>query len=72
MKYYCQADIDNRPYPEALFRYRTEGGLIYEESWSSTTRTWEATTYLTKLLVGGDCSTMAITGEFADRLRESN
>ena len=69
---YCQADINNHPYPGSIFRYRTEGELIYEENWSSTNRTWEATTYLTKLLVGGDCSTMAITKEFADTLRESN
>jgi len=69
MKYFCQADIDNRPYPDSLYRYRYEDGLVYEEHWNSATQSWITTTYLTKMLTGGDCSNMRISREFAETLQ---
>jgi hypothetical protein len=71
VKYYCQADIENRPLKGSLYRKRVEDGLIYEEEWNSVSQDWVPTTYLTKLLIGGDCSLIEITKESADLLQNS-
>jgi hypothetical protein len=50
---------------------REEADLIYEEFWNASSQTWEPTTDLTKLLIGGDCSTLEITKESAQSLIQS-
>jgi hypothetical protein len=47
---------------------REEVDLIYEEFWNTSSQAWEPTTDLTKLLIGGDCSTLEITKESAQLL----
>ncbi len=71
MRYFCQADINNEPYENTLFRMREEVDLIYEEFWNTSSQAWEPTTDLTKLLIGGDCSTLEITKESAQLLIEA-
>ena len=71
MRYFCQADVNNEPYENSLYRIREEADLIYEEFWNASSQTWEPTTELTKLLIGGDCSTLEITKESAQSLIQS-
>lgn len=47
---------------------REDADLIYEEFWNASAQAWEPTKELTKLLVGGDCSTLEITKESAQSL----
>jgi hypothetical protein len=68
MRYFCQADVNNNPYENSLYRMRKEDDLIYEEFWDASSQAWEPTTELTKLLIGGDCSTLEITKESAQSL----
>jgi len=68
MRYFCQADVNNYPYENSLYRMRKEDDLIYEEFWDASSQAWEPTTELTKLLIGGDCSTLEITKESAQSL----
>ncbi len=68
MRYFCQADVNNNPYENSLYRMRKEDDLIYEEFWNASSQAWEPTTDLTKLLIGGDCSTLEITKESAQSL----
>lgn len=68
MRFFCQVDANNKPYFDALFRYREEGALIYEEQWNSTNNNWESTSYLTRLLTGGDCTLTEVTEESAKNL----
>lgn len=65
MRYFSIVDVENKPFPDALFRYREENELIYEEHWNAKARWWESTSYLTRLLVGGDCTVLQITEESA-------
>jgi hypothetical protein len=69
MRYYCQADINNRPYSGSLLRYREDSGLIYEESWNGEQQIWEPTTWLTRLLTGGDCTLVSISMSKAELLQ---
>ena len=71
VRFFSQFDVNNQPYPNSLFRYRGEGDLLYEEHWNSFTKTWEATSQLTRLLTGGDCTVMEITQDFANQLKDS-
>jgi hypothetical protein len=71
MRFFCQADVNNKPYENSLYRMREDANLIYEEFWNSSAQAWEPTTELTKLLVGGDCSTLEITKESAQSLIQS-
>ena len=50
---------------------REDADFIYEEFWNASAQAWEPTTELTKLLVGGDCSTLEITKESAQSLIQS-
>jgi len=50
---------------------REEANLIHEEFWNTSSQAWEPTTDLTKLLIGGDCSTLEITKESAQLLIEA-
>jgi hypothetical protein len=71
MRYFCQADINNKPYENSLYRMREEVDLTHEEFWNTSSQAWEPTTDLTKLLIGGDCSTLEITKESAQLLIEA-
>ena len=68
MRFFCQVDVDNHPYSNSLYRYREEAELIYEEHWCPTTNTWDQTSYLTRLLTGGDCTLAEVTQDFAKTL----
>lgn len=68
MRYFCQVDVDNYTYPDSLYRYREEAELIHEEHWCPQTETWDQTTYLTRLLTGGDCTLAEISEELAKNL----
>ena len=72
MRFFCQADITNHPYPDSLYRFRDEKDRICEEYWNSKIGTWEPTSYLTKLLTGGDCTLMQISEELANKMIASN
>jgi hypothetical protein len=69
MQYFCQADIENQPYPNSLFRYRKFMELTLEEEWDSIKNKWEPTTQLTRLIIGGDCTLMRITQEYANQIQ---
>jgi len=69
MRYYCQADINNRPYSGSLLRYREDSGLIYEEGWNRIRQIWEPTTWLTRLLTGGDSTLVSISISQAEVLQ---
>ncbi len=71
MRFFCQVDVDNKPYENTLYRMREEANLIYEEFWNASSQAWEPTTDLTKLILGGDCSTLEITKESAQTLIQS-
>ena len=49
----------------ALYRKRPVDGLIYQEQWMPGTSSWEVTTYLTRLITGGDSTITEITLELA-------
>ena len=62
-KYFGQTDMGKRIF--AIYRKRFADGIIYQEVWISTTNSWEITTYLMRLLTGGDCTVTEITLELA-------
>ena len=62
-KYFGQTDMGVRIF--ALYRKRLADGIIYQEQWISTTNSWEITTYLMRLITGGDCTITEITLELA-------
>ena len=62
-KYFGQTDMGVRIF--AIYRKRLSDGIIYQEQWISTTNSWEITTYLMRLLTGGDCTLTEITLELA-------
>ena len=62
-KYFGQTDMSVRIF--AIYRKRLADGIIYQEQWISTTNSWEITTYLMRLLTGGDCTITEITLELA-------
>lgn len=66
------ADVENQPLPSWLFRKRVEGKLIYEEEWDFGNQEWIPTTYLTKLMIGGDCSLLEITEESANKILQNS
>lgn len=49
----------------AIYRKRLADGIIYQEQWIQTTNSWEITTYLMRLITGGDCTITEITLELA-------
>jgi hypothetical protein len=63
IKYFGQTDIDTKIF--ALYRKRPADGLFYQEQWMPDTRSWEVTTYLMRLITGGDASITEITLETA-------
>ena len=62
-KYFGQTDMDIKIY--ALYRKRPADGLLYQEQWMPGTSSWEVTTYLMRLITGGDSTITEITLELA-------
>jgi hypothetical protein len=62
-KYFGQTDMGTKIF--ALYRKRPADGLIYQEQWMPGTSSWEVTTYLTRLITGGDSTITEITLELA-------
>jgi ribulose bisphosphate carboxylase small subunit len=62
-KYFGQTDMGMRIY--SLYRKRYEDGIVYQEQWRPNTNSWELTTYLMRLLTGGDATISEITLEKA-------
>ena len=61
--YFGQTDMGVRIF--ALYRKRPADGLLYQEQWMPGTSSWEVTTYLMRLITGGDCTITEITLELA-------
>jgi len=66
--YYGTIEMDGCFRPNILWRHRSEGGLHYEEVWSARSKSWEPTLYLTKMIIGGECSLADMTAEQATRV----
>jgi ribulose bisphosphate carboxylase small subunit len=62
-KYFGQTDMGVRIF--ALYRKRHANGIVYQEQWRPNTNSWELTTYLMRLLTGGDATISEITLEKA-------
>ncbi len=62
-KYFGQTDMSTKIF--ALYRKRPADGLIYQEQWMPGTSSWEVTTYLMRLITGGDSTITEITLELA-------
>ena len=65
VQYFGKIDINNFFYPGILWRYRNKGDKHFQESWSPKTKRWESTLYLTKMIIGGECSLADMTPEQA-------
>lgn len=68
VQYFGKIDINNLFYPGILWRYRNEGDKHFQESWSPRSKCWESTFYLTKMIIGGECSLADMTPEQAMRV----
>lgn len=68
VQYFGKIDIDEHFSPGILWRYRNEGGMHFQESWNSRNNCWESTFYLTKMIIGGECSLADMTPEQATRV----
>jgi hypothetical protein len=62
-KYFGQTDMGIKIF--ALYRKRPADGIVYHEQWMPGTNSWEVTTYLMRLISGGDCTVTEITNELA-------
>ena len=62
-KYFGQTDMGIKIF--ALYRKRPVEGIVYQEKWMPGTSSWEVTTYLMRLITGGDCTVTEITFELA-------
>ena len=62
-KYFGQTDMGVKIF--ALYRKRFARGIVYQEQWMPGTSSWEVTTYLMRLIIGGDCTITEITLELA-------
>ena len=62
-KYFGQTDTGVRVF--AIYRKRPADGLLYQERWRPGTSSWEVTTYLMRLITGGDCTITEISLELA-------
>ena len=51
----------------AIYRKRPADGIVYQEKWMPGTSSWETTTFLMRLLTGGDCTIEEITVKVAER-----
>ena len=68
VQYFGKIDIDNFFYPGILWRYKNKGDEHFQESWNPKTKRWESTFYLTKMIIGGECSLADMTPEQAMEL----
>ncbi len=68
VQYFGKIDIDNFFYPGILWRYRNEGDKHFQESWNPRDKCWESTFYLTKMIIGGECSLADMTSGQAMQL----
>lgn len=62
-KYFGQTDMGKTIF--AIYRRRPADGITYQEQWMPGTSSWEVTTYLMRLVTGGDCTLTEITFELA-------
>ena len=62
-KYFGQTDMGTKIF--ALYRKRPADGLLYQEQWMPGTGSWEVTTYLMRIITGGDSTITEITLELA-------
>ena len=62
-KYFGQTDMGIEIF--ALYRKRYADGIIHQERWKPSTKSWELTTYLMRLITGGDATITEITLEMA-------
>ena len=63
IKYFGQTDMGVRIF--ALYRMRPADGITYQEKWMPGTSSWEVTTYLMRLITGGDSTVTEITLDLA-------
>jgi hypothetical protein len=63
--YFGQTDMSEEIF--ALYRKRPADGLLYQERWMPSTSSWETTTTLMRLFIGGDCTLTEISFELASR-----
>jgi hypothetical protein len=61
--YFGQTDMGIKIF--ALYRKRLADGIVYQEQWMPGSSSWEVTTYLIRLITGGDCTLTEITIELA-------
>jgi hypothetical protein len=61
--YFGQTDMGVKIF--ALYRKRLADGIVYQEQWMASSSSWEVTTYLIRLISGGDCTLTEITIELA-------
>jgi hypothetical protein len=61
--YFGQTDMGVKIF--ALYRKRLADGIVYQEQWMPSSSSWEVTTYLIRLISGGDCTLTEITIELA-------
>ncbi len=59
IRYFGQVDMGIKIF--ALYRKRPVDGIIYQEKWMPGTSSWQLTTYLMRLITGGDCTITEIT-----------
>jgi hypothetical protein len=62
-KYFGQTDTGVRVF--SIYRKRPADVLLYQERWIPGTSSWEVTTYLMRLITGGDCTITEISLELA-------
>jgi len=67
-RYFGIVDIDGYFEQGNLWRYRREKNSLFEEHWSPRNKSWESTRYLTRMIIGGECSCTDMTPEQAQEL----
>ena len=68
VQYYGSLDEDGYFRPGILWRYRNEAGLHFQEHWSPVSKNWELTSYLLRMIIGGECSLADMTDDQARRV----
>ena len=68
VQYYGSLDEDGFFRPGILWRYRNEAGLHFQEHWSPVSKSWELTSYLLRMIIGGECSLADMTEDQARRV----
>jgi hypothetical protein len=68
VQYYGVVDIDDFFRPGILWRYRNEAGQHFQEHWSPTSSSWELTSHLLRMIIGGECSLSDMTEDQARKV----